>query len=159
MWNWFTNLPALTVILLKCPFHWFNCTASINHIMILALIYSPFLATDTIQKFDFLFNTNIYSQLVRHFNGLQSLLSTLAQASKELWLLMVLLFVCVLTFSRWFSDEFWRVEHFITHIVWYTLLRKSPLLSGASLIVSGGVSWCWPLWGMERELQIHQLAR
>ena len=37
---------------------------------------------------------------MRHFHGLQSLLSTLAQASKELGLLMVLLFVCVLTFSR-----------------------------------------------------------
>ena len=59
-------------------------------------------------------------QLVRHFNGLQSLLSTLGQAYKELGLLMVLLFVCVLTFSsliyfaekdsspRWsFPDSFW----------------------------------------------------
>jgi len=59
-------------------------------------------------------------KLVRHFNGLQSLLSTLGQASKELGLLMVLLFVCVLTFSsliyfaekesvnHWsFPDSFW----------------------------------------------------
>ena len=37
-------------------------------------------------------------QLVRHFNGLQSLLSTLAQASKELGLLMVLVWVIVLFF-------------------------------------------------------------
>jgi len=38
-------------------------------------------------------------KLVRHFNGLQSLLSTLKQAYKELGLLMVLVSVTVLTFS------------------------------------------------------------
>jgi len=38
-------------------------------------------------------------KLVRHFNGLQSLLITLGQAYKELGLLMCLLFVCVLTFA------------------------------------------------------------
>ena len=41
-----------------------------------------------------------YFQLVRHFNGLQSLLATLGQAYKELCLLMCLLFVCILTFAR-----------------------------------------------------------
>ena len=41
-----------------------------------------------------------FFQLVRHFNGLQSLLATLGQAYKELGLLMCLLFVCVLTFAR-----------------------------------------------------------
>jgi len=59
-------------------------------------------------------------KLVRHFNGLQSLLSTLRQAYKELGLLMVLVSVCVLTFSsliyfaekdavaKWtFLDSFW----------------------------------------------------
>lgn len=59
-------------------------------------------------------------KLVRHFNGLQSLLSTLKQAYKELGLLMVLVSVCVLTFSsliyfaekdavaKWsFMDSFW----------------------------------------------------
>jgi len=59
-------------------------------------------------------------KLVRHFNGLQSLLSTLRQAYKELGLLMVLVSVCVLTFSsliyfaekdaahKWtFMDSFW----------------------------------------------------
>merc|ERR1719394_350262 len=59
-------------------------------------------------------------RLVRHFNGLQSLLSTLKQAYKELGLLMVLVSVCVLTFSsliyfaekdaanKWsFMDSFW----------------------------------------------------
>merc|ERR1711874_447515 len=38
-------------------------------------------------------------KLVKHFSGLQSLLSTLKQAYKELGLLMVLVSVCVLTFS------------------------------------------------------------
>ena len=59
-------------------------------------------------------------QLVRHFNGLQSLLITLGQAYKELGLLMCLLFVCVLTFAsliyfaerdsvgKWsFLESFW----------------------------------------------------
>merc|ERR1711953_604839 len=59
-------------------------------------------------------------KLVRHFNGLQSLLITLGQAYKELFLLMCLLFVCVLTFasliyfaerdsaSKWsFLESFW----------------------------------------------------
>ena len=59
-------------------------------------------------------------QLVRHFNGLQSLLITLGQAYKELFLLMGLLFVAVLTFasliyfaerdstSNWsFLESFW----------------------------------------------------
>jgi len=59
-------------------------------------------------------------KLVRHFNGLQSLLSTLQQAYKELGLLMVLVSVTVLTFSsliyfaekestnKWsFLDSFW----------------------------------------------------
>ena len=57
---------------------------------------------------------------MRHFNGLQSLLITLGQAYKELFLLMGLLFVCVLTFasliyfaerdstSKWsFIESFW----------------------------------------------------
>ena len=41
-----------------------------------------------------------YSQLVRHFTGLQSLLSTLQQAYQELGLLMLLLTVTVITISR-----------------------------------------------------------
>ena len=57
---------------------------------------------------------------MRHFNGLQSLLITLAEAYKELFLLMGLLFVCVLPFasliyfaerdstSKWsFLESFW----------------------------------------------------
>ena len=39
-------------------------------------------------------------QLVRHFTGLQSLLSTLQQAYQELGLLMLLLTVTVITISR-----------------------------------------------------------
>ena len=39
-------------------------------------------------------------QLVKHFSGLQSLLSTLGQVSKEISLLMVLICVCVLTLAR-----------------------------------------------------------
>lgn len=59
-------------------------------------------------------------KLVRHFAGLQSLLSTLRQAYKELGLLMILVSVSVLTFSslvyfaekdsyqKWsFLDSFW----------------------------------------------------
>jgi hypothetical protein len=59
-------------------------------------------------------------KLVRHFAGLQSLLSTLKQAYKELGLLMILVSVSVLTFSslvyfaekdglqKWsFLDSFW----------------------------------------------------
>ena len=64
--------------------------------------------------------SRVIFQLVRHFNGLQSLLITLGQAYKELFLLMCLLFVCVLTFasliyfaerdsaSKWsFLESFW----------------------------------------------------
>ena len=40
-------------------------------------------------------------QLVRHFTGLQSLLSTMQQAYQELGLLMVLLWVIVITISRY----------------------------------------------------------
>ena len=39
-------------------------------------------------------------QLVKHFTGLQSLLSTLGQVYKEISLLMVLICVCVLTLAR-----------------------------------------------------------
>ena len=39
-------------------------------------------------------------QLVRHFTGLQSLLSTLQQAYQELGLLMLLMAVTVITISR-----------------------------------------------------------
>ena len=39
-------------------------------------------------------------KLVRHFAGLQSLLFTLRQAYRELGLLMLLVFVAILTFSR-----------------------------------------------------------
>ena len=42
---------------------------------------------------------SIYLQLVKHFTGLQSLLSTLGQVYKEIGLLMVLICVCVLTLS------------------------------------------------------------
>ena len=48
---------------------------------------------------DFCFHY-LLSQLVRHFAGLQSLLSTLRQAYKELGLLMILVSVSVLTLSR-----------------------------------------------------------
>ena len=39
---------------------------------------------------------------MKHFTGLQSLLSTLGQVYKEIFLLMVLISVCVLTLSRSF---------------------------------------------------------
>ena len=40
-------------------------------------------------------------QLVRHFTGLQTLICTMQQASQELGLLMVLVWVIVITISRY----------------------------------------------------------
>ena len=45
-------------------------------------------------------NLSDNDQLVRHFTGLQSLLSTLQQAYQELGLLMLLMAVTVITISR-----------------------------------------------------------
>jgi len=83
-------------------------------------------------------------KLVRHFNGLQSLLSTLGQAYKELGLLMVLLFVCVLTFSsliyfaekdsasRWsFPESFWWGLMVLTTVGYG---EKSPDSSAGKMI-------------------------
>lgn len=51
-------------------------------------------------KNPFILILDIQLQLVRHFTGLQSLLSTLQQAYQELGLLMLLLTVTVITISR-----------------------------------------------------------
>ena len=59
----------------------------------------------------------IQLQLVRHFTGLQSLLSTLQQAYQELGLLMLLLTVTVITISR-------LTKHFIFHILKEKLIWK-----------------------------------
>ena len=56
-------------------------------------------------------------QLVRHFTGLQSLLSTLQQAYQELGLLMLLLTVTVITISR-------LTKHFLFSILKEKLIWK-----------------------------------
>ena len=62
-------------------------------------------------------------KLVRHFAGLQSLIYTLNQAYKELGLLMLLVGVAVLTFSRYGSSKIIFIE--VSLIPFY-----SPLQSG-----------------------------
>ena len=86
---------------------------------------------------------------MRHFHGLQSLLSTLAQASKELGLLMVLLFVCVLTFSRCINN----INIYTTRLKHLLLLNK--YLARFSLIYfaekESAARWSFPdsfWWGL-----------
>lgn len=59
-------------------------------------------------------------KLVRHFAGLQSLFATLKQAHKELGLLIMLIGVCVLTFSSlvYFSEKDEQDWTFIDSFWW-----------------------------------------
>ena len=68
-------------------------------------------------KNPFILILDIQLQLVRHFTGLQSLLSTLQQAYQELGLLMLLLTVTVITISR-------LTKHFLFSILKEKLIWK-----------------------------------
>ena len=86
-------------------------------------------------------------KLVRHFAGLQSLFATLKQAHKELGLLIMLIGVCVLTFSSlvyfsekdeqdWtFIDSFWWGLLTITTVGYgnYTTLSVSTVCPGGHM--------------------------
>jgi len=71
-------------------------------------------------------------KLVRHFNGLQSLLSTLGQVYKEITLLMVLICVCVLTFSSliYFAEKGSNANWTFFKSFWWGLMSITTVGNG-----------------------------
>ena len=65
-----------------------------------------------------------FLQLVKHFTGLQSLLSTLGQVYKEIFLLMVLISVCVLTLSSliYFAEKGGKANWSFYQSFWWGLM-------------------------------------
>ena len=61
---------------------------------------------------------------MKHFTGLQSLLSTLGQVYKEIFLLMVLICVCVLTLSSlvYFAEKGGKANWSFYQSFWWGLM-------------------------------------
>ncbi|XP_023341581.1 potassium voltage-gated channel subfamily B member 1, partial [Eurytemora carolleeae] len=72
-------------------------------------------------------------KLVRHFAGLQSLLSTLQQAYKELGLLMILVWVSVLTVSSliYFAEKDAKAKWSFLDSFWWGLMVLTTVGSGS----------------------------
>ena len=77
---------------------------------------------------------SIYVQLVKHFTGLQSLLSTLGQVYKEIGLLMVLICVCVLTLSSlvYFAEKGGARDWSFYQSFWWGLMCITTVGQGSN---------------------------
>ena len=96
----FNLLILLAALLLKKSSHQFkHCYKSINFSLLLQDFQIMGKAGKIVRLVRVMRIMRIF-KLVRHFAGLQSLIYTLNQAYKELGLLMLLVGVAVLTFSR-----------------------------------------------------------